>query len=234
MFADPLDLRGGDEPIGTPERVLASRGVRWVVGADEAGRGPLAGPVMTAAVLLSLDDLAWCEGLDDSKALDALQRETLARRVRSHALAFEWHAVERDEIDRVNIVQASLAGMRVAVEAVLTRAGIDVGDPRFGGVLVDGRQRLPGLLAPQRALIRGDARSWAIAAASILAKVERDRICDAYDERWPEWGFAQHRGYPTPAHRRRLASEGPLPIHRRSFGPVARGLAAEAEGSTET
>ncbi len=185
-----------------------------VAGVDEAGRGPLAGPVVAAAVIL--DPLRPIEGLADSKALSPQRRTELAALIRSRAQAWALGRVEAEEIDRVNILQATLEAMRQAVAALATR-------PRH--VLVDG-DRCPALGCPATAIVQGDRRVAAISAASILAKVERDREMCAWDRRYPQYGFARHKGYPTRAHREALGAFGPCPCHRRSFAPVKAVLEA--------
>lgn len=185
-----------------------------VAGVDEAGRGPLAGPVVAAAVIL--DDARPIEGLADSKALSAARRERLYDQIRAQALCCSIAQASVEEIDRLNILQATMLAMQRAVEGLRLRPG---------RVLVDGN-RLPVLRLPAEAIVRGDARVAAIAAASILAKVTRDRWCAELHERHPEYGFATHKGYGTAAHLRALALHGACPQHRRSFAPVARALAA--------
>jgi ribonuclease HII len=177
-------------------------------GVDEAGRGPLAGPVVAAAVIL--DPHRAVPGLDDSKALGAARRERLARAIRARALAFSVAFVDAGEIDRLNILHATLEAMARAV------AGLS---PAPGVALVDGN-RCPSLPCPAHAIVRGDALVPCISAASILAKVARDEHMCALDERYPGYGFARHKGYPTAAHRAALAHLGPSPEHRRSFAPV--------------
>jgi ribonuclease HII len=205
---------------GDVEKEARQRGLRWLVGTDEAGRGPLAGPVVAAAVVLDLDRCEWCVGLDDSKRLRADQRDMWWDAVHRHAVAVAVATTEADEIDRINILQASLRAMRDAVERACEAAGCVPGDGRTDAVLVDGTVRIPGLAFPQRTLAKGDQRSWAIAAASVLAKVTRDRVCDDLALQYPGWGFERHRGYPTPAHLERLRALGPTAAHRRSFAPV--------------
>lgn len=194
---------------GAPEQL----GLDWsvpglVAGVDEAGRGPLAGPVVAAAVIL--DDLAPIRGLADSKLLTPLRRERLYEEICAKALALAIAEASVEEIDRLNILQATLLAMRRAVEGLRLV-------PRH--VLVDGN-RLPVLRVPATAIVRGDATVPAISAASILAKVHRDRQCVALDLAWPQYGFALHKGYPTQAHLQALRQHGACPAHRRSFGPV--------------
>ncbi len=180
-----------------------------VAGVDEAGRGPLAGPVVVAAVIL--DPAQPIMGLADSKVLSAMRREALDAQIRAHALAFSVVVVEAAEIDRLNIQQATLLGMSRALAQLSPT-------PTFA--LIDGN-RLPKILCcAARAIVDGDATEPAISAASILAKVARDRILCELDTRYPGYGFAQHKGYPTAEHLAELRRLGPCPEHRRSFGPV--------------
>lgn len=187
-----------------------------VAGVDEAGRGPLAGPVVVAAVIL--DPRRRVRGLADSKILCEKQRDKLAPRIRDRAISWSVVVVDIDEIERLNILGATLAGMARAL-ARLAPA------PSFA--LVDGN-RLPRVLpCAARAVIGGDATEPAISAASILAKTERDRIMRELDLLHPGYGFARHKGYPTPEHFAALEQLGPCPIHRRGFEPVRRLIAPE-------
>jgi ribonuclease HII len=179
-----------------------------VAGVDEAGRGPLAGPVVAAAVML--DPARPIEGLTDSKKLSAKRRERFDERIRNEALAFAVARVEPDEIDRINILQASLAAMVRAVAALPVAAR---------SVRVDGN-RAPDFGVPAEALVGGDALDPAISAASILAKVDRDRLLVAMEDEYPGYGFAAHKGYGTRGHLEALTRLGPCPAHRRSFAPV--------------
>ena len=179
-----------------------------IAGVDEAGRGPLAGPVVAAAVVL--DPRRPVEGLRDSKQLTAARRAELAELIRANALAFAVAKASVAEIDRLNILQASLLAMRRAIEALQPAAEL---------VLVDGRQ-LPGIDIAARAIIGGDAIEPCISAASILAKTHRDGLMVALHERHPEYGFDRHFGYPTPQHLATLLELGPCAAHRRSFAPV--------------
>ena len=179
-----------------------------VAGVDEAGRGPLAGPVVAAAVVL--DGHASITGLADSKALTARQRERLFDDIHDKALALCIAQASVAEIDRMNILQATLLAMQRAVEGLHLTPG---------HVLVDGN-RLPVLKVPATAIVKGDAKVAAISAASILAKVQRDRLCADLHVKWPHYGFDVHKGYPTPAHLDALRAFGPCPAHRHSFGPV--------------
>jgi ribonuclease HII len=179
-----------------------------LAGVDEAGRGPLAGPVVAAAVIL--DDLAPIAGLNDSKRLTARARERLFDEIRAKALCSCIAQASVEEIDTLNILQATLLAMRRAVEGLRLRPG---------KVLVDGN-RLPTLKIPAEAIVRGDATVKAISAASILAKVHRDRLCLELHAQHPQYGFDGHKGYPTPAHLAALREHGVCPQHRRSFAPV--------------
>ena len=181
---------------------------RLIAGVDEAGRGPLAGPVSAAAVIL--DPRQPIQGLADSKKLSPKRREALADEIRDKALAYAvaWASVE--EIDTINILQASMLAMQRAVGALTIAPEL---------VLVDGN-RCPDLDVPARAIIGGDATQAAISAASILAKVARDRLMVSLDEQFPGYGFASHKGYPTRAHLDGLRRLGACPQHRRTFKPV--------------
>ena len=181
-----------------------------VAGVDEAGRGPLAGPVVAAAVIL--DDQRSIAGLADSKKLSPARREALFDEIRAHALCFSIAEASVEEIDRLNILQATLLAMRRAVQGLRLKPVM---------VLVDGN-RLPVLDVPAEAIVKGDARVQAISAASILAKVHRDRWCAQLHERYPQYGFAGHKGYGTAAHMAALRAHGACPEHRRTFAPVAQ------------
>ena len=191
---------------------LYARGLRVVAGIDEVGVGPLAGPVVAAAVILP--DAVDLPGLDDSKKLSRRAREKLDEAIREQAVAVAIGESDPGEIDRINILQATLQAMRRAV-AALTR--------RPEHLLVDART-IPGVAAPQTALVGGDSRDASIAAASIVAKVHRDALMRRYDEQHPGYGFTRHMGYGTAAHLAALRDLGPSPIHRRSFAPVAHAL----------
>jgi ribonuclease HII len=187
------------------ERALWSAGLTRIAGVDEAGVGPLAGPVVAAAVVFPVD--AGLAGVDDSKRLTPKQRASLAGAIRERAVAFAIAVAEPEEIDRINIYRAALAAMTRAIDALSVR-------PEH--VLVDAR-RLPACDLPQEAIVRGDARCHAIAAASILAKTARDALMVRYDGEFPGYGFAEHKGYGTESHRAALRRLGPCAIHRRSF-----------------
>jgi ribonuclease HII len=190
-----------------------------VAGVDEAGRGPLAGPVVAAAVIL--DDLNPIVGLADSKKLTALRRERLFDEIRGKALCFAVAQASVEEIDSLNILQATLLAMRRAVQSLRL-------PPKL--VLVDGN-RLPVLPMRCEAIVKGDALIAAISAASILAKVTRDRWCDEIDLQYPAYGFAQHKGYGTVQHLTALRTNGATPLHRKTFAPV-RGMLAGAADET--
>ena len=186
-----------------------------VAGIDEAGRGPLAGPVVVAAVILSPGAIPY--GLADSKRLSPTRRERLATEIAANALATQVEVVAVEEIDRCNILQATLNGMRRACLAL---------QPLPDSALVDGN-RCPELPVPARAVVGGDAIEPAISAASILAKVTRDRLLVDLADRFPGYGFERHKGYPTRDHLEALQRLGPCPFHRRSFKPVRECLAAD-------
>jgi ribonuclease HII len=192
-------------------RRLRREGLRRIAGVDEVGVGPLAGPVVAAAVVRP--DHVELPGLNDSKKLSREQRARLASALREQASGWAVGVVAAQEIDRVNILQATLKAMRRAVAGLPHRC-------RPEHVLVDART-IPGVAAPQTALIKGDANDGSIAAASILAKVYRDDLMAALHERHPEYGFAQNMGYGTAAHLEALGAYGPCPSHRWSFAPVA-------------
>jgi ribonuclease HII len=198
------------------ERALLARGFRRVAGVDEAGRGPLAGPVVAVAVILPA---RWVQdglpaelcGLNDSKQLTAGRRERFFKFLTScPEVAFAIASVDAAEIDALNILRATERAMQQALAQL---------QPPPEHVLLDGRA-VRTLQLPQTALVRGDARSYSIAAASVLAKIARDRMMLDFHERWPMYGFAEHKGYGTAAHLAALAAHGPCPIHRRSFAPV--------------
>jgi ribonuclease HII len=205
------------------DTALHARGIRRVAGVDEAGRGPLAGPVVAAAVILpSPRDRGYrmarkaLDGVRDSKVLPESARTSLFETIKTHAVAWGLGVRDVGDIDRLNILHASLAAMRDAVES-LTAGGVPVA-PDF--LLVDGKFRIPGLATQQEAVIDGDALCVSIAAASILAKVHRDALMRELHVRYPAYGFDRHKGYGTAAHLAALAEHGPCDAHRRSFKPV--------------
>ncbi|WP_210330258.1 ribonuclease HII [Aliikangiella sp. G2MR2-5] len=185
---------------------------RLIAGVDEVGRGPLAGPVIAAAVIL--DPANPIDGLTDSKKLSEKKREILTQEIKEKALAWCIARCEPEEIDQINILQASLLAMTRAVE------GLDIAPEHC---LVDGN-KLPKLPCSAEAIVKGDLKEPAISAASIIAKVTRDQEMVAMEERYPGYGFAQHKGYPTKAHREAIALLGVTEIHRKSFGPVQKQL----------
>jgi ribonuclease HII len=191
-----------------------------LAGVDEAGRGPLAGPVVAAAVIL--DDQNPIKGLADSKKLTARQRERLYDEIRAKALCCSVAEASVEEIDQINILQATLLAMRRAVEGLRLKPN---------KVLVDGN-RLPVLDILAEAIVQGDSKVQAISAASILAKVHRDRWCETIDRDFPQYGFASHKGYGTAEHMLALKTFGATPWHRQSFAPVAAVLSASPRNAT--
>lgn len=191
------------------ERILWRAGITRVAGVDEAGVGPLAGPVVAAAVVFRPGTSI--PGVDDSKKLSPKRRRELARRIRAEAAGIGIGTADPDEIDRLNIYQASLLAMHRAVRALPEQ-------PEH--VLVDART-IPDLDLPQNAFQKGDGINFSIAAASIIAKVHRDELMDRLDLLYPGYGFARHKGYPTPEHQQALSKLGPSPVHRHSYALVA-------------
>ena len=186
------------------ERELLAEGARLIGGMDEAGRGPLAGPVVAAAVIMPLDDII--EGVDDSKKLSEKKRERLFDEIIALAVAYKIVAVDEKVIDEINILNATKRAMTECVAGLSVKPDI---------VLVDAVKL--ALEVPTKAIIKGDALSYSIAAASILAKVYRDRLMREYDLIYPEYGFAKHKGYGTKEHIDAIRTVGPSPIHRRTF-----------------
>ena len=201
------------KPTGPVQTALQWGAGGLVAGVDEAGRGPLAGPVMAAAVIL--DDKQPIRHLADSKTLTAKRRDFLFDEIRAKALCFSVAQASVEEIDELNILQATLLAMRRAVQGLRL-------PPKL--VLVDGN-RLPVLDMRAEAIIKGDSKVAVISAASILAKVSRDRWCAQYHQQFPQYGFDAHKGYPTAVHLAALRAHGPCPEHRKTFGPVAALLA---------
>jgi ribonuclease HII len=198
------------ERMMTYERALYKQGYAQVAGIDEAGRGPLAGPVVAAACILPKGALI-C-GIDDSKKLTAAERSVLyAALLKLEGIDYAIGVVSAEIIDRINILQATFEAMRIALAALKVSADY---------LLVDGNQFIPKVLTPGKAIIKGDAHSQSIAAASILAKKTRDDLMQDYHKQWPEYGFSQHKGYPTKKHLETLERFGPSPIHRLSFAPL--------------
>src|SRR5512146_2498701 len=197
------------------EVALWERGLVHVAGVDEAGMAPLAGPVVAAAVILPREFRA--RGIDDSKQLDAAQRERLAAEIKGAAVCWGIGVTTVEEIDTINIYRAGLLAMRRAIEALATA-------PEH--ILLDAR-RVPEIPIPQRGIIHGDALSLTIAAASIIAKTSRDAMMAEYDCRYPGYGFARHKGYPTAEHFAALSRLGACGLHRRSFAPIRQALGLE-------
>jgi ribonuclease HII len=196
----------------TLEEAARGRGALRIAGVDEVGRGPLFGPVVAAAVILP--KCCSLPGLNDSKKLTEKKRNVLDVEIRATAIAWAIAVVDAETIDKINIRQASLLAMRRAIVRLAL-------SPDF--LLIDGRDTIDWQ-CPQEAVIHGDATSFSIAAASVLAKVYRDRLLVEFDREYPGYGLAQHKGYPCPAHLAALKRLGPTPLHRRSFHPVAQAL----------
>jgi ribonuclease HII len=194
------------------EEAARLRGALRIAGLDEVGRGPLFGPVVAAAVILPTG--CRLQGLTDSKKLSEKQRNRLDPEIRLNAVAWAIAAVDAETIDRINIRQASLLAMRLAVQQLAL-------SPDF--LLIDGRDTIEWK-CPQQAVIHGDAISLSIAAASVLAKVHRDRLLVDFDRQFPGYGLAQHKGYCSPQHLAALARLGPTPLHRKSYHPVSQTL----------
>lgn len=190
-----------------------------LAGTDEAGRGPLAGNVVAAAVILNPAETI--DGLDDSKKLSENKRQLLATEIKQKALAWTVVSISPQQIDKLNILQASLLAMKTAAETLKVRPD---------HVFVDGNKTLNDCFCDNTAIIKGDSRVAEISAASILAKVERDTQMLALHEQYPEYGFDKHKGYPTKAHREILSQVGPCPEHRRSYAPVREALNSCSNG----
>ena len=188
------------------------KGYRLIAGVDEAGRGPLAGPVVAAAVVLPPD--AILQGLDDSKKLSPAKREELFPKIQTQAIAYGVAVVNPEVIDEINILQAALLAMKQAVEMFPS-------DPDL--LLIDGNQKIDSSIE-QWTIVKGDAKSFSISAASVLAKVTRDHIMEDYHHLYPQYEFARHKGYGTRLHRDLIAEHGPCPIHRNTFKGVAEYL----------
>lgn len=204
--------------IDLENSLAAAYGFSCIAGLDEAGRGALAGPVVAAAVVLPLNDAAAIKalrGVNDSKQLTARQREALFDRIRQQAIAYGIAAVAANVVDEIGILPATRQAMGTAVSQLT---------PSAQYLLIDGRIRLSSLPTPQQSIIRGDSASLSIAAASILAKVSRDRLLIEWDAQFPQYGFARHKGYGTPQHLAALEQHGPCPLHRHSFAPIKRPL----------
>ncbi len=197
--------------LAAPERELAARGFRLIAGVDEVGRGCLAGPVVAGAVVFPAG--FWWPGIDDSKKLEAGEREALGEVIRRRAIAFAVAEIPTSEVDGLGIAAACLAAMRRALECL---------SPQPEVVLTDAF-RIPGYTRPQVPMIKGDSRSLSIAAASIVAKVHRDALMDRLAQRFPVYGFDRHKGYGVAQHREAIARFGPCPEHRLSFHGVVSG-----------
>ncbi len=189
------------------EREMTQLGAKYIAGVDEVGRGPFAGPVVCAAVILPLDKTNLIEGIDDSKKLKEGERERLAGLIRERAIAYKICEVDNKTIDRINILQATKLCMKQAVEGLAVEPDV---------VFVDGNFKID-ISFPQQTLIKGDALSYSIGAASILAKVYRDRLMCEFDKIYPQYGFAKHKGYGTKMHRDAIREYGLCEIHRRTF-----------------
>ncbi len=187
------------------EHAAAAEGYRLVAGVDEAGRGPLAGPVFAAAVILK--EGAVIDGINDSKKLSEKKREELFEKIKENAVAYSVYSADEKTIDDVNILNATYMAMNGAVDGLAVM-------PDF--VLIDGNS-IKNMQTPHRTVVKGDAKSISIAAASILAKVSRDRFMTEMAEKYPEYGFEKHKGYGTKAHNEAILKYGPSPIHRRTF-----------------
>lgn len=192
------------------ERALYKQGYSRLAGIDEAGRGPLAGPVVAAACVLPKNVLI-C-GVDDSKKLTAAERSAVfATLIKLDEIDYAIGIVSSEIIDRINILQATFEAMRIAISGLKNSADY---------LLIDGNQLIPKVIIPGKAIVKGDASSQSIAAASILAKKTRDDLMQDYHKQWPKYGFSQHKGYPTKKHLEALEHFGPCPIHRLSFAPL--------------
>ena len=189
------------------ERALQKKGVRYIAGVDEVGRGPLAGPVVCAAVIMPLDENDLIVGVDDSKKLSEKKREELAKRIKEKALCYTVIEINERTIDEINILEATKLGMKRAVESLEISPEI---------VLTDGNMTLD-IATPQKSVIHGDALSYSIGAASIVAKVYRDNLMDEYAKTYPAYAFEKNKGYGTAAHIQAIKEQGLCPIHRRTF-----------------
>jgi ribonuclease HII len=205
------------------EKQARLKGHRKIAGVDEAGRGPLAGPLVVAACILPQDLLI--DGVDDSKKLSPAQRRHFYNQITSHPkIVYSIEVIEHSVIDEINILQATFLGMRQAIEHLSVR-------PDY--ILVDGSMT-PFSPEHSLAIVQGDSLSHSIACASILAKVTRDSIMEGHDLKWPGYGFAQNKGYPTPEHLKILRSLGPSPIHRVSYAPVREVLETLQEANSQS
>ncbi len=188
------------------EQDIYNKGVKYIAGIDEAGRGPLAGPVVVACVLLPQDSMI--EGVNDSKKISEAKREKLYEIITNEAISYGVGIIYQDEIDEINILQATKKGVTQAIKQMAIKPNI---------IMVDALTGIDTLGIPYNSLIKGDAKCYSIAAASIIAKVTRDRIMREWDKVYPQYGFNSHKGYGTAKHIAALKEYGPSPIHRRSF-----------------
>ena len=188
------------------EKALIAKGYRYVIGVDEVGRGPLAGPVVCAAVVMPLDENSLVIGVDDSKKLSAKKREQLAEEIKNRALCYQIIEIDEKQIDELNILQATRLGMKTAIESL----------PQGDVVLTDGNMTLD-IALPQQCVVHGDALSYSIGAASIIAKVHRDNLMDEYAKTYPQYAFEKNKGYGTAEHIKGIKEYGLCPIHRRTF-----------------
>ena len=189
------------------ERALQAKGVQYIAGVDEVGRGPLAGPVVCAAVIMPLDEASIIVGIDDSKKLSAKKREELSEKIKQTALCYTIVEVDEKTIDEINILEATKRGMKQAIETLSITPEM---------VLTDGNMTIDTML-PQQSVIGGDALSYSIGAASIIAKVYRDALMDKYAEAYPHYAFEKNKGYGTAAHIQGIKEHGLCPIHRKTF-----------------
>lgn len=189
------------------ERALQKQGCRYIAGVDEVGRGPLAGPVVCAAVIMPLDGEDMIEGVDDSKKLSEKKRERLAELIKEKALAYTIVEIDEKKIDEINILEATRLGMKQAIESLPIPPD---------AVLTDGNMTID-VRFPQHSVVHGDALSYSIGAASIVAKVYRDGLMDGYAEKYPQYAFEKNKGYGTAAHIQGIKEYGLCPIHRRTF-----------------
>ena len=189
------------------ERALTLQGKRYIAGVDEVGRGPLAGPVVCAAVIMPLEDESLVEGVDDSKKLSAKKREELALLIKERALAYKIVEIDEKTIDEMNILQATRLGMKLAIEGLSITPDTVLTD---GNMVID-------IAPPQQSVIHGDALSYSIGAASIIAKVHRDAMMDEFAKEYPHYGFEKNKGYGTAEHIRGIKEYGLCSIHRRTF-----------------
>ncbi|MBP3448611.1 MAG: ribonuclease HII [Clostridia bacterium] len=192
-FIDDLELIGD------------GKSYTYICGVDEAGRGPLCGPVAAAAVIMPKH--SFIEGVNDSKKLSEKKREALYEQIIKEAVAYSVCLIDNDEIDKINILNATLKAMEEAINGLSVKAEF---------ALIDGNQNR-GITTPNKTVVKGDAKSYSIACASILAKVTRDRLLDEYEKEYPGYGFSKHKGYGTKAHYEAIAAYGITPIHRKSF-----------------